>query len=143
MVQQPYTIRLKPGAVPVSVKTPRRIPLPLVDKVRDELQRMEALGVISQVEKPTDWCTGIVVMPKKDNKVRLCVELTGLNQYVCREKYILPSVEQSLGKLAGAKVFSKLDANMGFWQIPLTEPCGEKWSEAEVTTAKQLSGAVA
>ena len=100
IVQQPYTIRLKPGAIPVSVKTPRRIPLPLVDKVRDDLQRMEALGVISQVEKPTDWCAGIVVMPKKDNKVRLCVDLTGLNQYECCEKYILSSVEQSLGKFA-------------------------------------------
>lgn len=60
-------------------------------------------------------------MPKKDNKVRQCVSVTGLNRYVCRENYILPSVEHSFGKLAGAKVFSKLDANMGFWQIPLTE----------------------
>ena len=64
----------------------------------------------------------MVVVPKKDRKrVRLCVDLTGLNEYVCREKYILPSVEQSLGTLTGVKVFSKLDANMGFWQIPLTE----------------------
>ena len=39
---------------------------------------------------------------------------------VCREKY-MPSVEQSLGKFTGAKRFSKLDANMGFWQIPLTK----------------------
>ena len=44
-----------------------------------------------------------------------------LNKSVCREKYILPSVEETLGKLAGAKIFSKLDANMGFWQIPLTK----------------------
>lgn len=33
----------------------------------------------------------------------------------------MPSVEEMLGKLAGARIFSKLDANMGFWQIPLTE----------------------
>ena len=42
------------------------------------------------------------------------MDYTGLNAYVRREKYILPSVDQSLGMLAGAKVFSKLDANMGF-----------------------------
>ena len=48
--------------------------------------------------------------------VRMCVDLTGLNEYVYREKYILPTVEQSLGMLAGAKTFSKLDTNMGFWQ---------------------------
>lgn len=91
-------------------------------KVKEELQRMEKLGVIRRVEGPTEWCAGMVVVPKKNSsKLRLCVDFTGLNEYVCREKYILPSVEQSLGMLAGAKVFSKLDANMGFWQIPLTE----------------------
>ncbi|XP_041671079.1 neoverrucotoxin subunit beta-like [Cheilinus undulatus] len=91
-------------------------------KVKEELQQMESLGVISRVSGPTDWCAGMVVAPKKDSKkVCLCVDLTGINQYVCREKFIPPSVEQSLGTLAGAKLFSKLDANMGFWQIPLSE----------------------
>ena len=83
---------------------------------------MESLGVISRVEEPTEWCAGMVVVPKKDKEsVRLYGDLTGFNVYVCREKYILPSVDQSLGMLAGAKFFSKLDANMGFWQIPLTK----------------------
>ena len=39
---------------------------------------------------------------------------------MCREKHLLPAVEQTLAQLAGAKVFSKLDANSGFWQIPLS-----------------------
>ena len=122
MLQQPYTIKLKPDSVPFSVRTPRRIPVPLVGPVKEELQHMVALGVISRVEEPTDWCVGMVVLSKKNQtKVRLCVDLTGLNVYVCCEKYILPSVEQSLGKFTGAKRFSKLDANMGFWQIPLTK----------------------
>lgn len=82
---------------------------------------MEELGVITRVEEPTDWCAGLVVVPKKDSpRPRLCVDYTELNVYVCREKFVLPSVEQSLGMLSGAKVFSKLDANMGFWQIPLS-----------------------
>uniref|UniRef100_A0A3B1J669 ribonuclease H n=1 Tax=Astyanax mexicanus TaxID=7994 RepID=A0A3B1J669_ASTMX len=89
-------------------------------KVKNELQRMEKLGVISKVEEPTEWCSGIVVVPKKSgDNPRICVDLTKLNESVQREKYILPSVEQTLGSLAGAKIFSKLDANMGFWQIPL------------------------
>lgn len=103
-VQQPYVIKLKPEAVPFSLKTPRRIPLPLVGKVKEELQRMKILGIISRVEGPTDWCTDMVVVPKTDSrKVHLCVDLTGLNEYVCSEKYILPSVGQSLGTLAVAK----------------------------------------
>ena len=35
------------------------------------------------------------------------------------ERHPLPAVDQTLAQLAGAKLFSKLDANSGFWQIPL------------------------
>ena len=121
LVEQPYTIKLKPDAVPYSLKTPRRIPLPLMPKVKKELERMEKMGVINRVEEPTDWCSGMVVVPKKNDEPRICVDLTKLNESVCREKYILPLVEQTLGSLTGARIFSKLDANMGFWQIPLVE----------------------
>lgn len=122
LVQKPYTIKLKPDAKPFSLKVPRRVPLPLMGKVKKELERMESLGVISRIEEPTDWCCGMVVAPKKNKEeVRICVDMTPLNVSVCREKYILPSVEQTLGMLTGAQYFSKLDANMGFWQIPLAK----------------------
>uniref|UniRef100_A0A1A8CXN4 Gypsy retrotransposon integrase-like protein 1 n=1 Tax=Nothobranchius kadleci TaxID=1051664 RepID=A0A1A8CXN4_NOTKA len=120
LMQQPYTIKLKPNAVPFSLATPRRVPIPLLGKVKRELERMESMGVISRVEEPTEWCAGMVPVPTKNDSVRICVDLTHLNEAVCREKYILPSVEQTLGSLAGAKVFSKLDANRGFWQVPLS-----------------------
>lgn len=35
----------------------------------------------------------------------------------------MPHVDKTLARLAGAKVFSKLDANSGFWQVPLAESC--------------------
>ena len=46
------------------------------------------------------------------------MDLTHLNKSVRRERH-LPAVEQSLAQLAGARAFSTLDANSGFWQIPL------------------------
>ena len=61
----------------------------------------------------------MVVVPKADSKVRICVDLTRLNESVKRERHPLPAVDQTLAQLAGAKVFTKLDANSGFWQIPL------------------------
>ena len=74
---------------------------------------MEKLGVISKVTTPTEWCAGMVVVPKPNGTVRICVDLTKLNQSVCRERHILPSVEQVLAQIGNAKVFSKLDANSG------------------------------
>ena len=116
-----FEIHLRPDAQPFALHTPRNVPLPLRKKVKDELKRMESLGVISKVDTPTSWCAGMVVVPKQDGTVRICVDLKPLNAHVLRETHPLPKVDDVLAQLAGAKIFSKLDANSGFWQIPLAE----------------------
>ena len=75
---------------------------------------MENMGVISKIEQPTSWCARMVVVAKRSEAVRICVDLKPLNQRVLREP-------QTLAQVAGAKMFSKLDANSGFWQIPLAK----------------------
>ena len=116
-----YVLQLKPDAQPFALFTPRNVPIPLRQKVKDELSRMETLGVISPIEEPTPWCAGMVVVPKKSGDVRICVDFRPLNENVLREVHPLPKVDETLACLAGATIFSKLDANCGFWQIPLSE----------------------
>lgn len=116
-----YKIKLKPDSVPFAISSPRRIPIPLRQKTEAEIKTMVANGIIVPVNTPTEWCSPIVVVPKSDGSVRICVDLIELNKCVQREFHPLPSVEYSLNLLTGAKVFSKLDANSGFWQIPLDE----------------------
>ena len=116
-----YHIQLCTDAKPHAIFTPRHVPLPLRPKVVEELDRMEKAGVISKVTEPTQWCTGMVVVPKKSGKIRICVDLKPLNQSVLREVHPLPKVDETLAQLSGAKIISKLDANSGFWQIPLSQ----------------------
>ena len=55
---------------------------------------------------------------------RKCTNMSRLdifNRYVRREWHLLPTIEYNLSLFAGAKVFSKLNANSGFRQIPLDE----------------------
>ncbi|CAB4035810.1 Hypothetical predicted protein, partial [Paramuricea clavata] len=47
--------------------------------------------------------------------------LTKLNQFVQRENHPLPTTDTTFANLAGARYFTKLDANSGFWQIKLSE----------------------
>lgn len=115
----PVKIKIRPDATPYSVLTPRRIPLPLIEPVKNELERMEKSGVIQRITEPTDWCAPMVPVIKPNGKVRICVDLKKLNSCVNRERYILPQVEDILPQLAGAKHFSSLDAASGFWAIPL------------------------
>ena len=60
-------------------------------------------------------------MPKPNGSLRICVDLTKLNESVRRERHILPAVDHILAQLSGATVFIKLDFNSGFWQIKLSE----------------------
>ena len=116
---EPYTIQLKADSKPHAIYTPRNVPIPLQERVRDELIKMENAGVISKVSQPTEWCAGMVVVPKRSGALRICVDLKPLNENVLREVYPIPTVTNTLAHLAGAQRFSKIDANSGFWQIPL------------------------
>ena len=114
-----HTIHLKEGATPFGLTTPRRVPLPLMKQVQKEIKRIEQLDVIEPVDELTEWCSPIVVVPKADGRVWICVDLTRLNQAVLQEVYQMPTVEETLGSLTEGSVFSKLDANSGFHQIVL------------------------
>lgn len=115
-----YLIKLKPDTKPHAITTPRRVPVPLLSKVKEELSRMEQMQIISKVDEPTEWCTGMVVVPKANGKVRICVDLTEIDESILREYHPLPSIDHTLALLAGVTIFSKLDANSGFWQIGLS-----------------------
>ena len=116
-----HIIRLNADATPFTISTPRRIALPLMPKVKSELERMERLGVIKRVKIPTKWCTGMVVVPKSDGRLRICVDLTKLNESFQRERHPITSVDHTLAELGGAKIFLKLDTNSGFGQVHLQE----------------------
>ena len=62
-------IKLTDNAVPYVLFTPRIIPLPLLDKVEEELTKMESQGVISKVNQPTSRCAGMVAVPKKSGAI--------------------------------------------------------------------------
>ena len=93
-----YEIHLKSGATPHSLYAPRHVPLPLWPKVKEELDRMESIGVISKVDEPTPWCAGMVVVPKKNGAIRICVDLKPLNENVLREVHPLPKVDDTLAQ---------------------------------------------
>ena len=101
---------MKPTAlhVPYEVSQPR---LPIVKKQLDD---MESKGIISKVTVPTDWCSGMVQVPKEDpTQIRICADLTKLNQAVKRDTHPSSSVESTLAKISGAK-FNK-SKSQGIW----------------------------
>ncbi|UYV79612.1 hypothetical protein LAZ67_18000031, partial [Cordylochernes scorpioides] len=122
-IGNPYEIKLKPGAKSYAVHTPRRVPIPLMEKLKTRLEELERAGIIAQANVATEWCAPTVIAGKPNGDIRLCVDLSRLNEHVQREVHPMPVVEHMLGQLGEARFFSKLDANSGFHQIPLSPDC--------------------
>ncbi len=108
-------ILLREGAEPYAVNTAHRVPLPLLQKVKEELEKMEASGVTEGVTQPTDLCAPMEPVIKRSGQVHICVDLKRLKENIKREQFMLPTTDEILTKLTGAKVFTLLDAASGFW----------------------------
>jgi len=59
-----HEIKLRGDYQPFAITTPWCVSIPLLERVRNDLQKMEDIGVIRNVEHPTDWCAGMVVWPR-------------------------------------------------------------------------------
>ena len=115
-----YHIRLDESAKPVQ-HAPRRGQVALRAKIKETLDELHSSGVIEPVTKPTPWISSMLAVPKKNGKIRICLDPKDLNKAVLRENYPMPTIEDIATRLHGAKVFTVLDAKNGFWHVKLDE----------------------
>ncbi len=117
-------IELKEGARP-RILAPRRLPLALRNKTKEELDRMTRLGVISPVNEPREWCHQMVVADKPNGAVRVCLDPRLLNKFIRREEFQIPDFDALVSELTEAKVYTTIDLLSGFWQFELDEKSKE------------------
>ena len=75
-----HHINLDPS-IPAVVNPPRRIPFLLKEKVKNDLDRMLRLGIISKVEEPTESLNSIVIV-EKNGFIRICLDPKDFNQAI-------------------------------------------------------------
>lgn len=98
----------------------RSVPFAMRQKVDEELQRLQELGIIEPVQF-AEWAAPIVPILKADKKtVRICgdYKLT-VNQACKLDNYPIPRVEELLATLGGGKLFTKLDLSQAYQQLLL------------------------
>lgn len=98
---------------------PRRIPPAMYDEVKQHIQEMLAVGAIRHSNSP--WASNIVLVRKSDGRLRVCIDYRKLNARTIKDAYSIPLIESTLDRLSGAKWFSTLDLQAGYWQIQLAE----------------------
>ena len=99
----------------------RRIPPQMYDEVKTHIQEMLDLGAIRPSNSP--WASAIVLVRKKDGRLRFCIDLRKLNNRTVKDAYSLPRIESILDSLGGAQIFSTLDLKAGYWQVEMAEEC--------------------
>ena len=78
------------------------------------------MEVIRKVDEPTEWVNSMVTVEKPNsNRLRICVDPKDLNVAIQQEHFELPTVKEITERMAGAKIFSKIDLNHGYWQQKL------------------------
>ena len=97
----------------------KRIPPQMYDEVKAHIQEMLNLGAIRPSDSP--WASAIVLVRKKDGRLRFCIDLRRLNNRTIKDAYSLPKIESILDSLIGAQIFSTLDLKAGYWQVEMAE----------------------
>ena len=127
----PYKLRLKPDAVPAKHR-PRRVPVHLQDAFHEEVERLVKIDVLEKVTEPTEWVNSFVIVEKVidssnahspnhsiKKSIRLCIDPKDLNEALEREPYYSRSIDELISMFAGAKVFTIVDMDKGYWQVVL------------------------
>ena len=98
---------------------PRRIPAQYREEIEHQLQEMLDRNIIRVSSSP--WLAPAVYVPKKNGELRFCIDYRELNKRMMKDAYPLPLPDEVQDRLAGATVFSKLDLQSGYWQLPVKE----------------------
>jgi hypothetical protein len=113
-----HHLKINPDARPVSQK-PCRQSIERQDFIRKEVQKLLDVGFIEVVHHPV-WLANLVIVPKENGKLRMCINYTSLNKACPKDPYPLPRIDQIVDSTSGCDLLSFLDAYSGFHQIQMS-----------------------
>ena len=110
-----HKIELQPEAKPVRQMC-YRMNLNYAAKVKEEIDKYLEARIIYPVVK-TEWLSPIVIVPKKNGKLRVYVDYWKLNAVINVDPFLLPFTESILEVVAGHEMHTLMDGYSGYNQI--------------------------
>ncbi|RDX69713.1 hypothetical protein CR513_51131, partial [Mucuna pruriens] len=119
-----HRLPIKPGATPVRQQL-RRMKPEVALKIKEEEEKQWKAGFLAVAEYP-QWVANIVPVPKKDGKVRMCVDYRDLNKASPKDNFPLPHIDTLVDNTACHQIFSFMDGFSGYNQIRMAPEDREK-----------------
>jgi hypothetical protein len=114
-----HHLKIHPDARPVRQK-PRKQSIERQNFIHEEVRKLLQAGFIEEVHHPM-WLANLVVVPKANRKLRMCIDYTNLNKACPKDPYPLPRIDQIVDFTSGCDLLSFIDAYSGFHQIKMAK----------------------
>ena len=118
---RPVHITMRQGSVPIQ-KPPGRMPIAMKEKFKQELDSMEAQGIISKYDGRNispEWLNSFVIVQKPNGSLHVCLDPTDLNKEIIRPGCNSQTMDDVVHKLKSAKHFAVFDTSTGFFHVLL------------------------
>jgi hypothetical protein len=90
------------------------------EAIRVEVTWLLVAGFIKEVYH-LDWLANLVLVRKKNNEWRMCINYTELNKHCPKDPFSLPRIDEVMDSMAGCELLSFLDCYSGYHQIALNK----------------------
>ena len=118
-----HHIELVPDARPIA-SHPYRAGPKAREVEQKEVERMLQAGVIEPAQSA--WASPVVLVPKPDGSLRFCVDYRKLNAVTVKDTYPIPRMDECIDSLGSATIYTTLDCNSGYWQLPVAKQDQDK-----------------
>ena len=87
-------------------------------KIKEEVTKQLKVGFIKAIYQ-VEWITNVVPVPKKDGKVRMCVDFRDLSKTYPKDEFPLPHIDVLVDNTAGSALVSFMDDFSRYNQIKM------------------------
>ncbi|KAL3701345.1 hypothetical protein R1sor_019367 [Riccia sorocarpa] len=119
-----HKIKLLPSAKPL-VQRPYRMNHNYAETVKKEIEKLKEADFIYPV-KEYDWLSPIVIVSKKNGKLRVCVDYRKLNEFTIKDHYLIPFIDDILDKVARREAYTFMDGYSGYNQVEIAPEDSKK-----------------